>query len=65
VSTGSSADRFDYWYTAEEFQQWVPRIQEMRDRAQEVHLLINTNKANQGPANAQLLREVLQREALL
>lgn len=65
VRGGSSAERFDYWYTAEEFQQWVPRIREMRDRAQEVHLLVNTNKVNQGPANARLLKTVLQHEGLL
>jgi uncharacterized protein YecE (DUF72 family) len=43
----------------------VPRIQEMAERTQELHLLMNTNNDNQGPANAQRLKQVLQQARLL
>ena len=61
----TSAQRFDYWYTDEEFQEWLPRIEEMAERATEVHLLMNTNNRSQGPDNARLLREVLLQGRLL
>ena len=61
----TSAERFDHWYTDEEFQEWVPRIEEMAERAEELHLLMNTNNYNQGPANAKRLERVLQQERLL
>ncbi|HLF08064.1 MAG TPA: DUF72 domain-containing protein [Dehalococcoidia bacterium] len=63
--SASSAERFDWWYTDEELAQWVPRIEELMDRAQEVHLLMNTNNQNQGPENAQRLRRVLEQARLL
>ncbi len=52
----ASADRFDWWYQPEELQEWVPKIAELAARTQEVHLLMNTNRSNQGPMNANQLR---------
>lgn len=62
--TGSSAERFDYWYMAEDFQEWVPKVRDLADRTGEVHLLMNTNRANQGPANAAQMELVLQQAGL-
>lgn len=45
----TSAERFDHCYTDEEFGEWVPRIEEMAERAEELHLLIITNNRSQGP----------------
>ncbi len=61
----TSAERFDHWYTDEEFEEWLPRIEAMAERATEVHLLMNTNDYNQGPANAKRLERVLQQARLL
>ena len=61
----TAAERFDWYYKAEEFEEWVPRIQYLREKASEVHLLMNTNRHDQGPANARLLRNVLQSHLVL
>ncbi|TVQ39116.1 MAG: DUF72 domain-containing protein [Spirochaetaceae bacterium] len=55
----SSAERFDYYYTEAELAEWLPRIEFMRSRASEVHLLFNTNNQDQGPVNARLLYNLL------
>ena len=36
----SSAERFDYCYTDGELEEWVPRIEEMAKRLQELHMLM-------------------------
>ncbi|MFQ5945986.1 MAG: DUF72 domain-containing protein, partial [Anaerolineae bacterium] len=55
----SSAERFDYWYAAEEMEEWKPRIEVMQGRAAQVFAMMNTNNSNQGPANALLLQQVM------
>ena len=57
--TGSSAERFDYLYDRAELEEWKPGLQEMARQAKEVHALMNTNRGNQGPANAYRLAAVL------
>ena len=55
----ASSERFDYRYREDELAEWLPRIAAMRSQAQEVHLIFNTNKEDQGPANALLLEALL------
>jgi uncharacterized protein YecE (DUF72 family) len=57
--TGSSRDRFDYDYSSAELAEWRPKIEAMEEAAQTIHLLMNTNNRNQGPANAYRLARVL------
>jgi uncharacterized protein YecE (DUF72 family) len=57
--TRTSAERFDYWYRAEELDEWLPAFKELARDTREVHAVMNTNNANQGPANAMLLGERL------
>ena len=52
----TSSERFDYWYRAAELDEWTPRIAALADEAEAVHLIVNTNNHDQGPANAELLR---------
>ena len=59
ASTRTSGERFDYWYQKADFQEWVPKIGELEEKAREVHLLMNTNRVNQAPVNAAQLRMVL------
>lgn len=61
----TAAERFDWYYTDAEFQEWAPRIQEMAQDAREVHLLMNTNNADQGPVNAHKLADVMHQYELL
>ena len=48
----SSAQRFDWYYRNEELMEWVPKIGRLSEQANEVHVLMNTNRFDQGPANA-------------
>ncbi len=57
--TGSSRDRFNWEYSAEELAEWVPKIDAARQAAQEVHVFFNTNYGNQGPRNALRLMDQL------
>ncbi|MFW6195566.1 MAG: DUF72 domain-containing protein [Chloroflexota bacterium] len=56
---GTSADRFDYYYERDELEEWAPAIRQLAERAEETHLLANTNNYDQGPVNARLLQQVL------
>jgi uncharacterized protein YecE (DUF72 family) len=55
----SANERFNYWYKPEDLREWVPRIHHLEEETQRVHALFNTNHSNQGPANAQLLLDIL------
>ena len=57
--TRISSERFDYWYEEAELEQWVPRIRALASEAKAVHLVVNTNNFDQGPANARLLSQRL------
>ncbi len=55
----SSKERFDYYYTREEIEEWAPRIAIMARDAGEVHVIMNTNNRDQAVTNARLAGEVL------
>lgn len=57
--TETSAERFDYWYKPEELDEWVPKLRQLADEVPDVHLVMNTNNYDQGPANLDLLGERL------
>ena len=57
--TGSSRDRFDWEYSAEELAEWVPKRRAAQHKAEAVHVLFDTNKADQGPRNALRLMDQL------
>lgn len=62
--TQTSAERFDHWYEREELAEWAPRIRDLARETAELHLIMNTNNDDQGPANARLLGELLESEGL-
>ena len=55
----SSAQRFDYYYSPQELEEWVPKVKMMRENASEVHLVVNTNNGDQGIVNARRLGELM------
>lgn len=57
--TGTASERFDYYYRPQEMDEWVPRIAALAEQASDVHLIMNTNNHDQGPANAELLAQRL------
>jgi len=52
-------ERFNYWYTAEDFEEWEPRIRRLEKDCQAMYLMMNTNYGDQGIVNARVLAEVL------
>jgi uncharacterized protein YecE (DUF72 family) len=56
--TGSSRDRFNWEYNTEELEEWRPKLEAALQAAEAVHVLFNTNYANQGPRNAMRLMDM-------
>ena len=57
VST--AAERFDYLYSEDELQEWVPRIQTLAEGAGEVHVLMNNCHRDYSVRNARQIGEML------
>lgn len=51
VKGQSASDRFNYVYSQQEFAEWIPKIETLASKSKRIHLLMNTNKQDQGPAN--------------
>jgi len=56
--TGSSRDRFNWEYRPEELEEWRPKLEAALQAAEAVHVLFNTNYADQGPRNAVRLMDM-------
>ena len=48
--TGSAAERFDYLYSTEELQEWVPALRELAVDAESVFAMFNNNGRSQMPS---------------
>jgi uncharacterized protein YecE (DUF72 family) len=55
----SASERFRYLYTGEELKEWVPRIEQMSSRADEIHILMNNCFEDYAVRNAEELAELL------
>jgi uncharacterized protein YecE (DUF72 family) len=74
VRGGSAAERFDYLYPQDELREWVEPLRQLRGQAEEAYVMFNTNNwsrrrgadkpAAQAPANAALLRSLLDDEGV-
>jgi uncharacterized protein YecE (DUF72 family) len=62
--TQTAAERFDYYYSAQELAEWTGRIEALAGESDALHLVLNTNNSDQGPANARLLLEGLRDSAI-
>jgi len=60
--SGSRDARYDYLYSEEELDQWIPRIQEMGTRAKDVYVIGNNHFRGQAPANILQLKAKTIRE---
>jgi uncharacterized protein YecE (DUF72 family) len=56
----SAAERFKYFYTDDELREWVPRLQDLAQRAERVHALMNNCYQDYGVRNAARLRDLLE-----
>lgn len=48
--------RYDYLYSDDELDQWVPKIREMKEKAKDVYVIGNNHFRGQAPANVLQLR---------
>jgi uncharacterized protein YecE (DUF72 family) len=55
----AASERFDYYYEAKELRGLVEPLESIASKAASVHVVVNTNRADQGPANARLLEQAL------
>ena len=60
----SSADRFDWMYSAEELAEWVEPLAALADRSDEVYALMNNNRADYAPRSATILRGLLDEQGI-
>ncbi len=61
VTGGRADDRFDHRYSEQELGEWVPALRDLAGTCERVYGMFNTNRADQGPANAETLRALLAR----
>jgi uncharacterized protein YecE (DUF72 family) len=59
----SSSERFDYLYSEEELQEWVPKVEKLAQEAREIHALFNNNAQDYPVRNARQLRMLLKEGA--
>ena len=59
VTGGVASDRFDHLYTVQELSGWVAPLADLSDAVGSIYAMFNTNNADQGPVNADLLRDLL------
>jgi len=52
-------ERYDYLYTSQELQEWVPRIREMEETSAKTYVLYNNCHAGQAATNAQMMLDLL------
>jgi uncharacterized protein YecE (DUF72 family) len=55
----SSRDRFNYLYSQDELAEWAPKITDVAEQAEEVHVLMNNNFGNYAIQNAQDMQALL------
>jgi len=53
------SERFNYYYSEDELQEWVPPIRSLQEDARAVYAMFNTNYADQGVVNARALASLL------
>lgn len=56
----NAAERFRYDYSAEELEEWVPRVRTLAESADSVHALMNNCYADYGIRSARLLADLLE-----
>lgn len=58
----TSGDRFDYLYTPQELSEWLPALAQVAPQVDEVHVLLNNNRANYAVRNAKDFQALLARD---
>jgi uncharacterized protein YecE (DUF72 family) len=59
IRSERSSDRFDWLYSADELAEWVPKLGELAESADEVYALFNNNRDDYAPRSAATFRGLL------
>jgi uncharacterized protein YecE (DUF72 family) len=59
IKAEKSSARFDWMYSAEELEEWVPRFAQLADESEEVYAMFNNNRDDFAPRSAQIMRGLL------
>lgn len=55
-------ERYDYLYSEEELEEWLPKIQKVRDKTDKTYVFFNNCHAGQAAVNAHMLQTMLELE---
>ncbi len=56
---GDSKERYNYLYTKEELQEWIPKIEQLSKEADTVYIFFNNCHSGNAVKNAEMLQEML------
>jgi len=59
IKAEKSSERFNWMYSAEELAEWVERMAQLSDEADEVYAMFNNNRDDFAPRSAAILRGLL------
>ena len=59
IKAEKSSERFDWMYTSEELEEWVPELARLAGEADEVYAMFNNNRDDFAPRSATILRGLL------
>jgi uncharacterized protein YecE (DUF72 family) len=64
VKAEKSSERFNWMYAPEELEEWVPKLEQLADDADEVYAMFNNNRDDFAPRSATILRSLLEEAGL-
>ena len=59
IKAEKSSERFDWMYSEEELEEWVPKLGRLAENADEVYAMFNNNRDDFAPRSAVILRGLL------
>jgi uncharacterized protein YecE (DUF72 family) len=59
IKAERSSERFNWMYSQDELEEWVPKLERLADGADEVYAMFNNNRDDFAPRSAMLLRGLL------
>jgi len=58
----TASERFNYFYSDKELEEWIPKVEHLNAQAQQVHILFNNCYQDKAVVNAKRMSELLQKE---
>jgi uncharacterized protein YecE (DUF72 family) len=64
IKAEKSSERFNWMYSADELEEWVPKLERLAGEAEEVYAFFNNNRDDFAPRSAAILRGLLDEAGL-